>query len=95
MIWDVQVPAVLPELLGALRVTSVMSLGIAIVVEYMVSPQGIGRVMKFAISYSSVDLILVGIIWAIAIAYLIDFILVLIFAYVLRWSTRGKAELKP
>jgi|SRR5277367_1737148 len=87
---DVQIPAIMPELLGALRVTAALSLGISVVVEYLAAPQGIGRVMKFAISYSRVDLIMAGVIWVILIAIAVDFLISIIFDYILRWSRRGR-----
>lgn len=88
-ILDVQIPGIMPELLGALRVTAALSLGICVVVEYLAAPQGIGRVMKFAISYSRVDLILVATIWVVIIALLtVDVALTLAFRFLLRWTTR-------
>lgn len=85
----VQVPAVMPELIGALRITSPLTLGIVIVAEYLAAPVGIGRVLKFAISYSRIDLIIVGIVWVVIISILIDCLIVVILNYSLRWSLRA------
>lgn len=85
----VQVPAVMPELIGALRITSPLTLGIVIVAEYLAAPTGIGRVLKFAISYSRIDLIVVGIVWVVIISIAIDWFIVLLFNYILRWSLRA------
>jgi ABC-type nitrate/sulfonate/bicarbonate transport system permease component len=87
---DVQVPAIMPELLGALRVTAALSLGISVVVEYMAAPQGLGRVMKFAISYSRIDLIMVSAIWVVLIALLVDAAISLIFKLSLHWTKRQR-----
>lgn len=56
-------PACLPEMLAGLRITLAISLGIAVVAEYLGAPTGIGRVLKFSISFARTDLMLVGIIW--------------------------------
>jgi len=84
----VQLPALLPELAGALRITSALNLGVVIVAEYLGAPAGIGRVFKFAISYNNLDLILVGIFWAVAIAVAMDALIVLVAKICLRWTTR-------
>jgi ABC-type nitrate/sulfonate/bicarbonate transport system permease component len=87
-ITDVQIPAVMPELLGGLRVVAALGLGIAVVVEYMAAPMGIGRVMKYALSYSRIDLIMVGTIWVVLIAFCVDSVIQLIFKFILRWTER-------
>lgn len=87
-ILKVEIPAVMSELVGALRITSPLTLGIVVVAEYLGAPLGIGRVLKFAISFSRVDLIMVGVIWVIAIAVAVDSIITLVFRFILRWSTR-------
>ncbi|WP_319525108.1 ABC transporter permease subunit [uncultured Desulfosarcina sp.] len=86
----IKLPAIVPELRGSIRITSVMSLGIAVVCEYMVSPTGIGRVFKYSISFSNVQLIVVGIFWTIIIAFFIDSIIILTFHYLLKWTSRSK-----
>jgi ABC-type nitrate/sulfonate/bicarbonate transport system permease component len=89
-LFDVQLPAIMPELLGGLRVTAALSLGIAVVVEYLAAPAGLGRVMKFAISYSRIDLIMASVIWVILIAVGVDFVIAVIFHIMLRWVKRGE-----
>jgi len=83
---DVLLPATLPELFGAMRVTLVTSVGIAVVVEYLAMPAGIGRVMNFAASFSHIDLIIVGIVWAVVITLLVDEALNLVARSCLRWK---------
>lgn len=87
---DVHIPAIMPEVLGAVRVTATISLGIAVVVEYLAAPQGIGRVMKFAISYSRLDLIMVGVVWVVLFALAVDIIIAVVFRSLLKWS-RGSS----
>jgi ABC-type nitrate/sulfonate/bicarbonate transport system permease component len=86
----VQIPAIVPELVGGIRVTTVLGLGIAVVVEYMAAPSGIGRVMKFAVSYARVDLIMVGVVWIVLIAFVFDSLAQLAFAFTLRWTKRNQ-----
>ena len=52
IVTGVQILGLLPELLGGLRVTAALGLRIAVLTEYLATPSGLGRVMKFAISYS-------------------------------------------
>jgi ABC-type nitrate/sulfonate/bicarbonate transport system permease component len=87
-VFDVQIPAIMPELVGAFRVTAALSLGIAVVVEYLAAPAGIGRVMKFAMSYSRIDLIVVSVIWVVIIAIGVDRAISTIFGMSLGWARR-------
>ncbi len=87
-VFDVQLPAIVPGLFGGLRVSCVLGLGIAIVAEYLAAPSGIGRVMKFAMSFSRIDLIFVGVIWVIVIALIMEGLISLIMAPLLRWTYR-------
>lgn len=89
---DVLAPAALAELFGAVRVVVVTSIGIAIVVEYLAMPTGIGRVMSFAASFSRIDLIIVGIMWAIILTLMMDGLLSLVSRWCLRWR---RAALRP
>lgn len=85
---SIQLPAILPSLVGPLRVIVSVSLGIAVVTEYLAAPAGIGRVMYFAQSYSRVDLILVGVVWVLLMALVLDLGISLASKRVLRWTTR-------
>jgi len=85
---NVQIPAMLPRLLGPVRVVLAFSLGISVVAEYLASPTGIGRVMKFAMAYSDVHLIVVGVLWTVIIAFVYDAATVLFFGFFMRWTGR-------
>jgi ABC-type nitrate/sulfonate/bicarbonate transport system permease component len=85
---NVQLPAIIPSLIGPVRVIVSVSLGIAVVVEYLAAPAGIGRVMYFAQSFSRVDLILVGVTWVMLLALTLDFGISLVSKRVLRWTTK-------
>jgi NitT/TauT family transport system permease protein len=86
-----KLPAILPSLIGPLRTISSLGLGIAIVAEFLATPTGIGRVMKFALSYGRADLILVGIVWAVLLVLLFDCVIALGANWILPWTTRGRA----
>lgn len=68
----VALPAALPELLGGIRISLALALGIVIVSEYLGAPDGIGRVLKFTLSFARADLLLVGLAWAVLIGMLFD-----------------------
>ena len=65
-------PACLPELLAGLRITLAVSLGIAIVAEYLGAPSGIGRVLKFSLSFARTDLMFVGLAWVALVGWMFD-----------------------
>ncbi len=88
-IWTVQLPAILPTILGAIRVASSYGLGISIVAEYLASPTGIGRVMKYSMAYSNVDLIVVGVLWTVILSFLFDWVIVTVLSAFLKWTRRG------
>lgn len=72
MLWTMAWPAALPELLGGIRISLALALGIVIVCEYLGAPDGIGRVLKFALSFARIDMLLVGLVWAALIGLLFD-----------------------
>lgn len=89
---SVELPAIMPQLVGALRITAPITLGILVVTEYLGSPEGIGRVLKFAISYTNLDLIFVGIVWIVIIALITDRVILLSFNHILRWTERTRDQ---
>ncbi len=42
------------------------------ILEYMAAPDGLGRVMKVAISYVAVDLLIVAVLWCLLLGFAID-----------------------
>ena len=78
----------LPRLLGPVRVVFAFSLGISVVAEYLASPTGIGRVMKLAMAYANVHLIVVGVLWTVIVAFVYDAVTVLFFGFFMRWTGR-------
>jgi ABC-type nitrate/sulfonate/bicarbonate transport system permease component len=81
----VALPAALPELLGGIRISLALGLGIVIVSEYLGAPDGIGRVLKFTLSFARVDLLLVGLVWAVLIGLLFDQVFSQILLRHIRW----------
>lgn len=81
----VALPAALPELLGGIRISLALALGIVIVSEYLGAPDGIGRVLKFTLSFARVDLLLVGLVWAVLIGLLFDQIFTQLLLRRTRW----------
>jgi ABC-type nitrate/sulfonate/bicarbonate transport system permease component len=88
-ICTVQLPGILPAILGAVRVAASYGLGISIVAEYLASPTGIGRVMKYSMAYSNVELIVVGVLWTAALSFLFDLIIVVLLSASLKWTRRA------
>jgi ABC-type nitrate/sulfonate/bicarbonate transport system permease component len=83
---SIQLPAIVPSLIGPVRIIVPVSLGIAVVVEYLAAPVGIGRVMYFAQSFSRVDLILVGVAWVMLLALVLDYAISLVSRRILSWT---------
>ena len=88
-VFTVQLPAILPHLVGPLRLIYAFALGISVVVEYLAADSGIGRVMKELLVYSRADLIVVGVIWTLLLALLFDALLVITVSKAIRWTDRG------
>lgn len=78
-------PACLPELLAGLRITVAVSLGIAVVAEYLGAPSGIGRVLKFSLSFARTDLMLVGIAWVVLVGWTFDLLVGKVVLRRIRW----------
>jgi NitT/TauT family transport system permease protein/sulfonate transport system permease protein len=86
----VQLPAIVPHLLGPLRLVFSFALGISIVVEYLAAGSGIGRAMKELMAYSRADLIVVGVVWTLLLALLFDALLVFALSAAIRWTDRRR-----
>lgn len=91
-LWTIDAPAMLPALIAGLRVTIATSIGVAVVAEYLAAPFGIGRVIKFAMSFSRLDLIIVGIVWATLFSVTLDVLLRRVSRYLLRWTERSTKQ---
>ena len=90
--WRVRAIAILPMLIGPLKVVASFTLGIVVILEYLAAPMGIGRVMRFAVSYNAVALILAGIFWAAMIGFAFGFVVDHFGGHLLRWAPRARAD---
>lgn len=79
-------PATLPELLGGMRISLAVALGIVVVSEYLGAPTGIGRVLKFSISFARIDLLVVGVVWAALIGVVFDTVINKVVLSRIRWK---------
>ncbi len=93
--WKVRAPSALPVLIGPLKVVASFTLGVTIVVEFLAAPEGIGRVMKFAMSFNSATLILTGIFWSALIGLLFGVCLDQFGKRFLAWGFKGENETIP
>ncbi len=87
-LYSIQLPGIIPELLGSVRLIFAFGLGISIVVEYLGSEDGIGQVMRSVMAYSRIDLVMVGVLWTIVLAFLFDAGIVIVFGILTSWTER-------
>jgi|694.fasta_scaffold29662_1 NitT/TauT family transport system permease protein len=69
----VLLPYSFPQVLSGIKVTVSLTLGVVVVGEYIGASHGLGRVLKYAVSYSSATMIITCIIWAILLCASIEF----------------------
>ncbi|MCY4459852.1 MAG: ABC transporter permease subunit [Albidovulum sp.] len=81
-------PAMVPAIVGGLRVALGVAWGVQIVAELMGGKLGMGRVFSAMISFQALDAIIVGIIWVSLAAALVDFGLVLLMRRITRWAPK-------
>ena len=81
----VVLPAIVPELVGGIRVAIGVSWGIEIVVEMLGAPRGMGQVFGMLLSLQALDLIMAGIIWIALMAVVVDYVFARVASYVVRW----------
>ena len=82
----VVLPALVPAIVGGLRVAVGIAWGVQIVAELMGGKLGMGRVFSAMISFQALDAIIVGIIWISLAAALVDLALVLLLRRITRWA---------
>ena len=83
----VAMPAILPELIGGVRISIATALGIVVVGEYLGAPSGIGRVLKFALSFARIDLILVGVVWTAILGLVLDTLVNTLLRRTTKWKS--------
>lgn len=85
-------PAIIPELVGAARVGIIWAWGYQVLIEMMGAEAGIGKVFLFTKVLNALDLIVIGVVWIIIVAGLMDAILFLGLRYIIRWQPRIKEK---
>ena len=85
----VVLPAIMPELIGGIRVAIGVSWGIEIVTEMLGSPRGMGQIFAMLLSLQALDLIIVGIVWITVMAVIVDAIFTGVARYITRWMPTG------
>jgi ABC-type nitrate/sulfonate/bicarbonate transport system permease component len=84
----VVLPAIVPFLSGGVRVAVGVAWGIEVVSELMGAPKGMGQVFDKMVSFSALDVIIVGIFWITVVAAIVDLLLVLAIRHLTRWVPR-------
>jgi ABC-type nitrate/sulfonate/bicarbonate transport system permease component len=82
------VPAIVPELVGAIRVGIALAWGIAVVTELLGAREGVGTVFSMMLSAQGLDIIIIGIIDVTLIALVSDLLFVRLSDYWTRWVSR-------
>jgi ABC-type nitrate/sulfonate/bicarbonate transport system permease component len=89
----VMVPAIMPELVGGLRVIIQIGWGLELVAELIGAQTGVGHMIKSAFEIYRTDIVFAGILWISLLAVLTDWLLKLVLYRMTRWS-EGAASLK-
>lgn len=88
------VPAMIPGLLGQLRVGLSFSLALAVISEYMGADIGIGRIINIALNTFSTHTVVLCTILLGLIGYFLDALLRLSHAYMATWSSRVEEAIR-
>jgi ABC-type nitrate/sulfonate/bicarbonate transport system permease component len=86
--WTVILPAIVPELIGGIRVVIGVSWGIQIVTELMGAQQGMGQVFSMAIPMQALDLIIASILWITLLAAATDLLFLVVARAFTRWMPK-------
>ncbi len=88
-------PAIVPELIGGVRVGIIWGWGLQVIIEMMGAQTGIGKVLLLTQQLNALDLIFIGAIWVVLLAGMMDLIFYVVIRYVIRWQPRmaGKKRL--
>jgi len=88
-LFRVRAPWAIPLLIGPVKLVAGFCLGVVVIVEFAAAPEGIGRVMKFAISYTAVDLLMACILWVVLLGLAFDALVDAALGRITRWSTES------
>jgi ABC-type nitrate/sulfonate/bicarbonate transport system permease component len=82
---QVVLPAILPELLGALRVSLAFAWGLLVVAELVGGQFGIGRVMSLLIPLLQTRELMAVVLWVVVVAIILDLAVLALYRRLLRW----------
>ncbi len=82
---QVVLPAILPELLGALRVALAFAWGLLVVAELVGGQYGIGRVLSLLIPLLQTREIMAAVLWVVVVAIVLDLAVLALYRRLLRW----------
>ena len=82
---QVVLPAILPELLGALRVALAFAWGLLVVAELVGGQYGIGRVLSLLIPLLQTRELMAAVLWVVVIAIVLDLAVLALYRRLLRW----------
>lgn len=83
-------PAIIPELVGGIRVAIITGWGLQVIIEMMGANSGIGKIFALTANLNALDLILVGVFWVVVFAGLMDLVFVIVVKRITRWQKREK-----
>jgi ABC-type nitrate/sulfonate/bicarbonate transport system permease component len=92
--WSVILPAIVPELIGGVRVGIIWGWGLQVIIEMMGAQTGIGKALLLTQQLNALDLILIGAAWVVLLAGFMDIVFYVIITYVIRWQPRMKRSKK-
>ena len=82
------IPAIVPELIGGVRVALAVSWGLVVVAEFMGSQYGVGKLTMLFIPFFHTTGIFVGILWILLFATLTDVLFIQLSGPIIRWLPR-------
>jgi len=83
---DVVLPAIVPEVLGAVRVCFAAGWGFEAIAEILGAQHGIGRIIQTMGTQSATPELMASVLWLAIVAVVVDGLLVLIGKWAIRWS---------
>ena len=88
MFRTVILPAIIPELIGGVRVAIIWGWGLQVIIEIMGAKVGIGKALVLTQQLNALDLLVIGALWVVLLAGVMDVIFYVIITFVIRWQPR-------
>ena len=85
MRWRVMLPTAIPHLIGAMRITLLLTINLVILGEFTAASGGIGEVIVHGYRFLRPDLLFFGVIVGIAVAVVLDIIVRIVSIRLRRW----------